>query len=570
MVNGVLFRSRIGIEPVVTFGRFCIKKIEDQHMRYIILFLFTGLFSLHNAAQTAEETIAYVIGKTPVLVEKITRKEKEFVVYLETGFNDAVYTNKSDLQQLNGKQIIKVELVYTTYRKSETFDQHTLNRKRLKALFDAVPNALTQGGIEWILTGQTGCTSPEMGKDFFHGVIITYRPPASDLISRLDADFLRQVNEGKVPLYAYDAFLKQELKKAALDTLPADDPGKQHTFQAPEFRQGVRSRIDFYTRNLHYPSGNVTPQQVLTEFTIDKDGKVVDIQFPNNPVPNEFTKEIMRFLRTMPDWRPGVLDSAKTTLSRIQQTIEFTERGSIIPSPIYSYSTEAPPKKEIKIPGVDYSKVRPTNAALAVVQILQRNKWENSALVVDVTGSMAQYSAQVLEYLKAELNGKTNKYSKICFFNDGNKRADRGKKVGETGGVYVFPVSTVDEVMEKMIQVMAAGDGGDIPENNIEALKLMQDSCSNCTSLVMIADNYSIPRDMSLLSSIKVPVHVIVCTNSAVLNAAYLNIAYQTKGSVHFNGKDLYDLYQFEEGATVQVLKETFVLKGGKFVLRKS
>lgn len=538
-------------------------------MRFIILFLLTGLLSLIGNAQTADETIAYVIGKMPVLVEKVVKKEKEFVVYLETGFNDAVYTNKSELQKLTGKQIIKIELVYTTYRKSETFDQHTLNRKRLKALFDAVPNSLTQGGIEWVLTGQTGCTSPEMGKDFFHGVIITYRPPASELISGIDADFLRQVNEGKVPLYAYDAFLKQELKKAALDTLPADDPSKQHTFEAPEFRQGQRSRIDFYTRNLRYPAGNVTPQQVLVEFTVDKEGKVVDIQFPTNPTPNEFTKEIMRFLRTMPEWTPGKLDSTRTN-SRIQQTIEFTERGSIIPSPMYSYSTDAPPKKEIKIPGVDYSKVRPTNAALAVVQILQRNKWENAALVVDVTGSMAQYSAQVLEYLKAEINGKTNKYGKICFFNDGNKRADRGKKVGETGGIYVFPITTTDEVLDKMVKVMEAGDGGDIPENNIEALKLMQDSCSNCTSLVMIADNYSTPRDMSLLSSIKVPVHVIVCTNSGVLNEAYLNIAYQTKGSVHFNGKDLYDLYKFEEGSTVQVLKETFVLKNGKFVLRKN
>lgn len=514
--------------------------------------------------QTSEETIAYIIAKTPTLVEKIDPKEKEFTVRLETGFNDAIYRNKAALTELSGKQIIKVELVYTTYRKSETFDQHTLNRKRLQALFNAVPNSLTQGGIEWQLTGQTGCISPEMGKDFFHGVIVTYRPVPSERMSKIDADFLKQVAEGKVPVYAYDAFMKNEWKKAEIAAKADTVPEKEHVFQAPEFVHGERSRIDYYTRNLRYPGGNAMPQSVVVEFTITKEGKVEDIQFPFIFKENEYTTEVMRFLRSMPAWQPGELDSI-TTVSRVQQTIEFSERGSIIPSPIYTYSTQAPPKKEIKIPGVDYSKIRPTNASLAVVQILQRNKWENSALVVDVTGSMAQYSAQVMEYLKGEIVGKTNKYEKVCFFNDGNKRADKGKKIGETGGAYVFPVTTVDDLLGQMLKVMEAGDGGDIPENNIEALLKMQDSCASCTSLVLIADNYATPRDMSLISKIKVPVHVVVCTNSPVLNEAYLNIAYLTKGSVHFNGKDISGLHGYEDGATVQVLKETYILRNGKF-----
>lgn len=80
--------------------------------------------------------------------------------------------------------------------------------------------------------------------------------------------------------------------------------------------------------------------------------------------------------------------------------------------------------------------------------------------------------------------------------------------------------------MEKMIQVMIVGDGGDILENNIEVLKLMQDFCFNCILLVMIVDNYFILCDMLLLSSIKVLVYVIVCINLVVLNVVYLNIVY--------------------------------------------
>ncbi len=538
-------------------------------IRYYLTLLFCLTLSFLNAQETTQkELIEFVISQTPNSIEKFVPKEKEFTVNLKTGFNDAIYTNKQALNELNGKQIIKVELVYTTYRKSEKFDQHTLNRKRLDALFNAVPGILTQGGIDWQITGQTGCTSPEMGKDFFHGVVITYRPIPSETLAKIEIDFLKQVSDGKVPVYAYDAFLKQELKRANAEKLADTLPPVEHVFIGPEFAKGTRSRIDFYTRNLRYPSGNNMPQTIVVEFTVTREGKIEGIQFPQIFKETPYTTEIMRFLRTMPDWEPGTLDSSKT-VSRVQQTIEFTERGSIIPSPLYSYSTSAPPKKEIKIPGIDYSKIKATNSALAVVQILQRNKWENSALVVDVTGSMAQYSAQIIEYLKAELTNKTNPFTKVCFFNDGNRLSDKAKKIGATGGIYISTITTIEDVLAGMIKVMEAGDGGDISENNIEALIKTQDSCSTCTSLVMVADNYATPRDLSLIQKVTKPVHVIVCTNSPVLNECYLTIAYRTKGSVHFNGKDITNIHTFEEGATVQVLKETYILTNGRFYRKR-
>ena len=532
----------------------------------MISFFYSSLsFAQGN---TSQEIIEYVISQQPTLIEKFDPKEKTNTLHLQTSFNNAIYSKQDDLKSLNGKQIIKIELIYTTYRKSETFDQHTLNRKRLDALFKAVPGILTQGGIEWKLTGQTGCTSPEMGKEFFHGVSITYRPTYSEAMAIVERDFIRKVAKGDVPVHAYEAYVKKELKeveKSLKDTLAE----KEHVFHAPEFSAGERARIDYYTRNLKYPGGQgSSPQNVVVEFTIDKEGKVNDIQFPFIFKPNEYTTEVMRFLNSMPNWKPGILDSSPT-ISHIQQSIEFTERGSIIPSPIFSYSVQAPPKKMLKIPGTDYDKVRPTNASLAVVQTLQRNKWEKAALVVDVTGSMAQYNVQILEFLKNEILNKTNKYEQICFFNDGNGKSDRMKKVGQTGGIFCFPITNVDDVMDKMFKVMDAGDGGDIAENNIEALLKMQDTCSTCTSLVMVADNYATPRDLSLLTKVKLPVHVIVCTNSSVLNEAYLTIAYQTKGSVHFNAQDISNIHNFEEGATVQVLKETYVLSNGKFVRKR-
>jgi len=532
----------------------------------LLSILFLSPFLLFS--QQADELVAYVISKTPTLIEKAEPKEKEGVVVLQTGFNDAIYTDTKKLQSLKDKGIIRVELYYTTYRKSETFDQHTLNRKRLKNLFAAAPNVLTQGGIEWNIIGQTGCTSPEMGKDFFHGVVITYRNPPSEILTQIETSFLREVAEGKVPSYAYDAYLKHELKLVEIDSVTGEPRLEKHTFKAPEFTRGERYRIDYYTRNIKFPSG--PPAQsvgVVVEFIITKEGKVDHIQFPMEPMETPYTQELLRFFRSMPPWQPGILDSLSTE-THMQQAFEFNPRGSIIPSPPVAYSVDDPPSNKPKIPGVDYSKVRPTNASVAILEILKRNHWKSSALVVDVTGSMAPYSAQVLDYLRLTLLNKDTSIQNIVFFNDGNKKSDRSKKVGEVGGVYVYPATTPDDALNQMLRVMQAGDGGDIQENNIEALLRAQDSCTTCTDLVLIADNMATPRDLSLLSQVRLPVHVVVCGSSSILNENYLDIARKTKGTLHINNKDLVGLYLFEEGATVQVGKETYVLKNNHFVRR--
>ncbi|MNE38359.1 hypothetical protein D3C80_1322550 [compost metagenome] len=86
--------------------------------------------------------------------------------------------------------------------------------------------------------------------------------------------------------------------------------------------------------------------------------------------------------------------------------------------------------------------------------------------------------------------------------------------------------------------------------------------------LILIADNSASPRDMSLVKNIGVPVHVLVC-GGTVLNEDYLDLAYQTKGSISFAGKEYTDFYSFEDGATMQIGKMTYVLKKGHFVRKK-
>ena len=71
-----------------------------------------------------------------------------------------------------------------------------------------------------------------------------------------------------------------------------------------------------------------------------------------------------------------------------------------------------------------------------------------------------------------------------------------------------------------------------------------------------------------MLDLVQKPIQIIVCGSSNALNENYLTIAYLTKGCVEFNGKRYSDLHSYEEGATVQVGKEVYVLKNKQFVRR--
>lgn len=115
---------------------------------------------------------------------------------------------------------------------------------------------------------------------------------------------------------------------------------------------------------------------------------------------------------------------------------------------------------------------------------------------------------------------------------------------------------------------MEKGMGGDLPENNVEALMKALEIYPKTKKLILIADNFASPRDMSLVKNIGVPVHVLVC-GGTILNEDYLDLAYQTKGSISFGGKEYTDFHTFEDGATMQIGKMTYVLKKGHFVRRK-
>lgn len=82
----------------------------------------------------------------------------------------------------------------------------------------------------------------------------------------------------------------------------------------------------------------------------------------------------------------------------------------------------------------------------------------------------------------------------------------------------------------------------------------------------MIADNWATPRDLSLLSKVKVPIRVILCGAHYGVNAKYLELAKKTGGSVHTMEDDLTNLISKKDGEEIEISGQKFIIKSGKFV----
>ena len=162
-------------------------------------------------------------------------------------------------------------------------------------------------------------------------------------------------------------------------------------------------------------------------------------------------------------------------------------------------------------------------------------EWSDMLVVLDWTGSMYPYSAQVVRWLKLNIN--QDKIRHFILFNDGNDNLNndpnRKKEIGFTGGVYAADPSNLDQIIAVMCKAMKAGAGGEPEENDLEALVKGLKHFGSSKDIVLVADNASPVRDYILLSKINKPIHVVlVGKKEEPLCMDYVNIAAVTGGSL--------------------------------------
>ncbi len=218
------------------------------------------------------------------------------------------------------------------------------------------------------------------------------------------------------------------------------------------------------------------------------------------------------------------------------------------------------------------------NAKLAysenrIAGVMDRNNFSNPLIICDGSSNMAYIMDELGAWFGK--NEKTNPTSQFVFFNDGDMKTEKDKKIGATGGLYYTPALPLDKLLVFINTVLDKSLDQDSPDNCVEGLiegvKMAKKSFGD---IVLVVDNHSSARDIDLLSEFKGhPVHVVVfcsikggCDHS-MCQEHYLKIAWKTKGTLHIDGLDYNNIANMKNGDVIEVTgaKTKYKLTNGEF-----
>lgn len=138
--------------------------------------------------------------------------------------------------------------------------------------------------------------------------------------------------------------------------------------------QGQGARNAYFNRNLKFPGAAVARDtRIEIVFEVDKTGKIAHIQIPNSSIASEYERELLRFVRAMPDWKPASYDG-RSVASTVSFSVDYLARGSIIPSQITATPILA--VEPIPVSSFDYSKVRPNGSSQQIGGMLEKINYE--------------------------------------------------------------------------------------------------------------------------------------------------------------------------------------------------
>ncbi len=523
------------------------------------------LFSLFICMQLSfanSSLIEKVLNTEVFSIEEVDIHNNENRLFLNTSFSSPTILNTEEIKQIKELVIYRIDLVYTSFKSSRTFNQRELNKKRLLNLHALIPEVFKNELISWRIIEQTAAKNAKEATAYFHGFIFYIRPAGSKKQTKKEIAYIEKLLNGKTPSYSIlpsEDLLEIKTKDKLIDdTITAS---RKYTSgfserEAPSFKGGLSALENFLNTNILFRGAG----KISVSFTVTKTGKIKDIRAINRGG-NVSEIELLNVLKTMPTWNPGKVRGEVEDYSYTLPIVFKKEETKISPELSTSILMHTQPLSSRN--KID----KPIKIDSTIFKVFKRNKeWEKMLIICDITSSMSPYSAQLLLWLKSSFkeNGSTSEH--FTFFNDGDNKIDSEKKLGDVGGIYHCKASVFENIRDVIFTAMMAGYGGDIPENNIEATLEGINQCPSCKEIVMIADNYATPRDLSLWHKVNAPIHIILCGTSGGINVNYLNLAYKTKGSLHTTKKDISFSTELKEGEEISFESNSFVFLDGKFV----
>lgn len=523
------------------------------------------LLSISIAYGQNSNHIDQIINGKRKQIDRIDPENTSTTAVLYSTFSKELVKNKKLNQE--DLTIVKVYYVYTQYRQSKEFDQKALDRKRFLELEEMIPGITGDPLIEWEILEQTECLDYRQGPSYFHGFVLVHRPlPESDNrneeIKRLMQYLNNEVDTiAEIPL----DLIAQKLNKA--------DSTISTTVKLPDskasFKDGDYALYQYLQNNM-FPSEITTKRHdvwVNVDFRVDPFGRIQNINFKNDSTPGYIKDKLSEVLVSMPSWTPAKSDGKDVNSDvsmEIRVSFSRAVNGMYIkdgtrPSFMKEMenSTMILPKdeKEREERHMKFLKGSTIYKGLNIVP-----KKEKLAVVMDVTGSMYMHIAALKRWV--EFNPDSLQITSYSFFNDGDDKPTREKKKGETGGIYL--TTDREKTIGTIETAMLKGGGGERPENDIEAVLYALTIDTLCDAILLIADNYSEIRDLSLLKDVSKPVNVLICEAPKYIRPEYLEVAYKTGGYLLMNGKK-FDLKQLQKGDQIQIGVGTYRYDGNFF-----
>lgn len=141
-------------------------------MRFYFLFTAVLLFPFTSFSQNDIDALLKFPQDT-ISRYDTSRIDVDYVM-LEMDFASSAIKNPEVLAKLNRRLIYRIDLVYTAFRQSETFEQPRLNRNRLEALGKVYPRVFSEFFITWRFVAQTAARNENDARKYFHGFVIYY------------------------------------------------------------------------------------------------------------------------------------------------------------------------------------------------------------------------------------------------------------------------------------------------------------------------------------------------------------------------------------------------------------
>lgn len=535
----------------------------------ILIFLQSSLIS----AQT-ESRISNILKIPRTQVEKIEPTTVNTLIYLPCTFALSDFEGKYAMLNSSSVTVLKVYYVYTRFRLSPGFDQHSLDQQRFLWLNKHFPGIVNDPLVEWEIIEQTGCKTPEEGSAYFHGFILVIRPESGDPFYKAELDLLFAFANN--PLGEFHEINYDPIKDQITGIKPEEKNSGSASVQnsKAEFIGGDNKLYEHFQQNLKN-SPEISPQRldkwISVSFVVLENGKTDSLLFLEN-YPDAAWDQVENAFKNMPDWKPAT-ENGKPVNSTVNMEIRISYSGDV--KGMYTRDGQRPNfenttvSKPVDTKGTDINLLtKPEPISLkssAVYKGIEMMRYaQKTGIVMDVTGSMSTHVAAMLNWLAT--HSVDAPFTSYTFFNDGNNKSEKQKKLGETGGIYA--TSNRLEVNELIKEAMMKGNGGEAPENDMEAVLYAFANDPSADEMILIGDNFSEVRDIELLKQVSKPVHVLLCAAPKFIRCEYLKIAKDTGGKLILNG-DLVDLSGIQKGDVFLIQKVQYKYNGSQFEIEE-